>query len=254
MIRAILADDEALSRRALEQMLVRHPDIEIVARCDDGAAASDAIATLRPDVAFLDIKMPLASGLEVAHMAGGRPLVVFVTAFDRFAVPAFALDAADYVVKPLTEERFDATLARVRERLRARDALAIAASPATPRLTGVSQLIARVGMTELIIPTATIQYACAEDVYAMVTCSAGRYLVRTPLNQLQRLLGGGAFLRVHRSCIVRIDCVVAVRRRAHGGMDVVMADGAKLPVSRRRRASLRRLLSARSSKSTTASR
>ncbi|MGH7654920.1 MAG: LytR/AlgR family response regulator transcription factor, partial [Gemmatimonadaceae bacterium] len=112
IVRAVIADDEALSRRLVHQLLARHPDVSIVGECADGAAARDAIATLRPDVMFLDIRMPLESGLAVAQQrdAANGPLVVFISAFSKFALPAFATDAVDYLTKPLTEERFDAML------------------------------------------------------------------------------------------------------------------------------------------------
>ena len=112
MIRALIADDEELSLRALHQMLRRHADVEVVAECRDGDEAREALEAHRPDVAFLDIRMPLASGLDLAlsRDRGVQTLVVFVTAFDQFALPAFDADAADYLTKPLTEARFDAAI------------------------------------------------------------------------------------------------------------------------------------------------
>ena len=122
MIRALIADDEALSRRLVHQLLERHADVTIVAECGDGEEARSAIATERPDVVFLDVRMPVESGLSVARARDAKsgPLVVFVTAYDSFALPAFETDAVDYLTKPLAEERFDAALDRVRERLRLR--------------------------------------------------------------------------------------------------------------------------------------
>ncbi|HSQ32580.1 MAG TPA: LytTR family DNA-binding domain-containing protein [Gemmatimonadaceae bacterium] len=253
MIRVLIADDEALSRRALQQMLARHQDVEIVAECCDGAEAQDAIASLEPDVAFLDIRMPLATGLDLARGRAdrNRTLVVFVTAFDDFALPAFDVDAADYLTKPLTEARFDEALARVRARValwRGPGGVDGAAGEGIePRESYVPHVVARVGMTDVVIPLDAIDYIEADDVYAAVVCRGKRQLVRTPLDALERMLDPRHFARVHRSYIVRIDRVVAVQRGARGarcGVELVLGSGATLPVSRRRRARVARLFTA----------
>jgi len=240
MIRALIADDESLSRRALQQLLGRHADVEIVAVCRDGEEARHAIESLAPDVAFLDIRMPLETGLDVARERTDRhkTLVVFVTAFDRFALPAFAVDAADYLTKPLTEARFDETLERVRGRVRTRrDAERLAAgSDVDAGSSYLAHLVSRVGATDVIIPLETIDYIEADDVYAAVISRGKRQLVRTPLDALERMLDPRAFARIHRSFIVRVDRVAAIRRVARGGAEIVTSGGSVLPVSRRRRA------------------
>jgi len=240
MIRVLIADDEALSRRALHQLLRRHADVEIVAECSDGAEAREAMETLEPDVAFLDIRMPLESGLDLARARDRRleTLIVFVTAFDTFALPAFDVDAADYLTKPLTEARFDETLDRVRDRIhtrRAAERLVAGASADAERPHYVSHLVTRVGMTDVVIPLQTIDYIEADDVYAAVLSGTRRQLVRTSLDALEQALDPTVFARIHRSYIVRIDRVTAVRRRAGSGAEIVVASGATLPVSRRRR-------------------
>jgi two-component system LytT family response regulator len=242
MIRAVIADDEALSRRALHQLLARHADVEIVAECRDGAEAREAIEALEPDVAFLDIRMPLETGLDVARRREHRAktLVVFVTAFDKFALPAFETDAVDYLTKPLTESRLRATLDRVRERVKTRrDAerlVEIADTSVGEPAAYPSRLVTRVGLTDVVIPIDTIDYIQADDVYAAVVSRAKRQLVRAPLDTLEQSLDPRVFVRVHRSYIVRIDRVVALRRRPRGGAELVVEGGAVLPVSRRRRA------------------
>ena len=247
MIRALIADDEALSRRALHQLLERHADVEIVAECRDGAEAREAIARLSPDVAFLDIRMPLETGLDLAQKREDRggTLVVFVTAFDEFALPAFDADAADYLTKPLIESRFDDALERVRSRVRLRrDAAHAAVEAAARERTGFApHLVARVGMTDVVIPLEAIDYIEADDVYAAVIARNKRQLVRTALDALERSLDPRHFARVHRSYIVRIDRVVALRRRPRGGAELLLTGGTRLPVSRRRRAQVARLFS-----------
>lgn len=245
MIRVLIADDEALSRRALQQLLERHGDVEIVAECSDGAEAREAIARLAPDVAFLDIRMPLETGLDVARARNdrGATFVVFVTAFDEFALPAFDADATDYLTKPLTTARFDQALARLRERVSLRQAVERAAGDPPPeRARFLRQLVTRVGATDIIIPLEAIDYIEADDVYAAVVARGKRHLVRMPLDVLERRLDPKRFVRVHRSYIVRIDRVLAMRRRPRGCAELLLGGGANLPVSRRRRPHVVRML------------
>jgi two-component system LytT family response regulator len=243
VIHALIADDEALSRRLVHQMLERHADVAIVAECADGEAAREAIASLSPDVVFLDIRMPLESGLDVARSreAATGPLVVFVTAYDRFAIPAFDTDAVDYLTKPLTEDRFDAALERVRQRLverrNARRYEQLAAERgATDDARYAPHLVSRVGARDIIIPLESIDYIEADDVYAAVIARGRRHLVRTPLDTLERALDPAIFVRIHRSYIIRLDRVTEVRRDKRSGPELVLESGASLPVSRRRRA------------------
>jgi two-component system LytT family response regulator len=235
MIRAVIVDDEPLSRRAIRQLLARHPDVEITGECCDGVEATEAVRALRPDVLFLDVRIPEVSGIDVARARGGgrsAPLVVFVTAFDQFALPAFETDAVDYLTKPVTEDRFDVTLGRVRDRLDMRARL-LAATPVPRRFT--DRLIARVRDREIVIPTGAIEYVEADDVYAAVHVAGGRHLVRASLDALQQELDPHRFVRVHRSYIVAIDRIAAVRQVGHGQRALLLTTGVTIPVSRRRR-------------------
>lgn len=240
MIRALIADDEELSRRALRQLLSRHADVDIVAECRDGDEARTAVASLHPDLALLDVRMPLGTGLEVARERwnGDRPIIVFVTAFDQFALPAFDVEAADYLTKPLSEARFDAMLERVRRRLSVRQIPARAAARAAV------PLVARVGTADLVIPLESVDYIEADDVYAAVVARGKRQLVRTSLDALEQTLDPLVFVRVHRSYIVRVDRVAALRRRG-ARVELVLTSGAIVPVSRRRRAAVARLFAGR---------
>jgi two-component system LytT family response regulator len=243
VIRALIADDEALSRRLVHQLLDRHDDVLIVAECADGEAAREALVTHEPDVVFLDIRMPVESGLDVARSRETRtgPFIVFVTAYDQFALPAFETDAVDYLTKPLTEERFDATLGRVRERLRLRRQDQQRDERRDERRYA-PHLVTRIGTRDVIIPLDTIDYVEADDVYAAVFARGRRHLVRTPLDVLERTLDPALFARIHRSYIVRLDRVTEVRRERASGPEIVLDGGITLPVSRRRRAVLDALL------------
>ena len=245
MIRALLADDEALSRRLVHQLLERHGDVVIVAECTDGSEAREAIATHSPDVVFLDVRMPVESGLEIARSRDGRtgPFIVFVTAYDRFALPAFEADAVDYLTKPLTESRFDAALDRVRNRMRERESAATLERMSADELPRFApHLVSRVGTRDIIIPLETIDYIEADDVYAAVIARGKRHLVRTALDTLERSLDPSIFVRIHRSYIVRIDRVAEIRRDRKSGPELVLDSGASIPVSRRRRGILETLL------------
>jgi two-component system LytT family response regulator len=241
-MRVLIVDDEPLARRALRQLLAAHADVEIVGECADGVEAQQVLATRAVDVVLLDIRMPEISGLQVAARTNGKPLVVFVTAYDEFGVPAFDTGAADYLLKPVTQERLDVALGRVRARLAAEaDAWRyreLAAVPPEPRY--LDRLIARVGERDVIIRVDEVELIAAEDVYAAVHAGRKRYLLRTPLDELERSLEPARFVRVHRSYIVPIDGVVAVRRAA-GEVTLELRNGASVPVSRRRRKELARL-------------
>jgi two-component system LytT family response regulator len=239
-MRLLIADDEPLARRALSQLLAAHADVHIVGECSDGVEVRDALAHLSVDVVLLDIRMPEVSGLEVAGMlAEGRPLVVFVTAHEEFGLPAFDRGAADYLLKPVTQARLDVALARVRMRLAAEDDAAqfraLRAAPAH-----IDRLVARVADRDVLIPIEQVELIAADDVYAVVHARGRRYLVRTPLDELERSLSPERFLRVHRSFIVPLSAVVAVRRTSAGAI-LELRNGATVPVSRRRRAELARL-------------
>ncbi|HVT38627.1 MAG TPA: response regulator, partial [Gemmatimonadaceae bacterium] len=160
MIRALIVDDEPLSRRTVRQLLRSHADVEIAAECADGEAARTAMDTLDLDLVFLDVRMPELSGLDVARARteGTRPFIVFVTAFDEFALPAFDAEATDYLTKPLTQERFDIALARVRRMLARPDR-------AVPQ---IDRLVARVRDRDVFIAAETVDYIAADDVYVVV--------------------------------------------------------------------------------------
>jgi two-component system LytT family response regulator len=241
-MRVLIVDDEPLARRALRQLLAAHADVEIVGECADGVAARETLAAREVDVLLLDIRMPEVSGLQVAAEARGRPLVVFVTAFDELGVPAVDTGAADYLLKPVTQERLDVALARVRTRLAAEQDAARyrerAAEPSAPRY--LDRLIARVGERDVVIRVEDVELIAAEDVYAAVHAGRKRYLLRTPLDELERALAPERFVRVHRSYIVPVGAIVAVRRSA-GDVVLELRNGASVPVSRRRRKALAQL-------------
>jgi two-component system, LytTR family, response regulator len=261
-IRALIADDEPLARRGIRQLLEHHKDVTVVGEARDGRETLRALDSLvpPPDLVFLDVQMPSLDGFGVlrAHGPERMPEVVFVTAYDEFAVRAFETHAVDYLVKPVNEARFVATLDRVRERLRARDAVALTErllavlsahdEAAVARLVDTLQQPPSSGETRparrLVVPTGTgdlvldddeIDWIEADDYYAAVHARGRRHLIRMSLSTLEEKLDAQRFVRVHRSAIVRLDRVRALQHGAEGDVHVVLRDGTRLPVSRRRR-------------------
>jgi two-component system LytT family response regulator len=234
-MRVLIADDEPLARRALRQLLLRHQDVQIAAECADGLEVRERLMGPSVDVAMLDIRMPELSGLDAAAPLGdARPLVVFVTAHEEFGVPAFERGAVDYLLKPVTQRRVDATLARVRSRLAAEEDAARYRALGPSPVRALERLMTRVGERDVIIPVDSVELITADDVYAAVYADGRRYLVRTPLDELEAGLAPQHFVRVHRSYIVPVKEVIAVRR-SKGTVTLELRNGATIPVSRRRR-------------------
>jgi two-component system, LytTR family, response regulator len=234
-LRALIVDDEPLSRRAMRQLLDAHGDITVIAECDDAESAEPWLA--QTDVCFLDVLMPRRSGLDLARSreSAGPPFVVFVTAYDEYAVPAFETEAVDYLSKPVAPDRLAKAIARVRERLRT-------VERATS--SGLAQLVSRVGERDIIIPVADIDCIEADGVYVSVRVGDRRYLVRHSLDALEHELPADRFLRVHRSWIVAREHIAMIRgKRRAGQREIVTRAGSVIPVSRRRQSQVMRSIS-----------
>jgi two-component system LytT family response regulator len=229
-IRTLVADDEPLARRGIRQLLAPYPDVMVIGECRDGYETARALATGRPDLVFLDVEMPGLDGLEVIgfHGAERMPLLVFVTAHQQYAVRAFEAQALDYLVKPLSEARFGATMARLYQRLRGGPS---GARIAVPTADGA-----------LLLDPGEIEWIQADDDHAVIHANARRFRVRQPLTELEEQLDPQRFARVHRSAIVRLDQVSEVRTGDGSETVLVLRDGTALPVSRRRAAGIKALL------------
>jgi two-component system LytT family response regulator len=225
--RALIVDDEPLARRGIRQLLGPYPDVQVVGECRDGREALHALTTHQPDLVFLDVQMPGLDGFGLIRVQGVErmPLTVFVTAHDDFAVQAFETQALDYLVKPLSERRFQATMKRVLDRLRARHGERVA----VPTEAG-----------ELLLDANEIDWIEARDDYADVHAGAQRYHIRVSLSALEHRLDPVRFVRIHRSAIVRLDHIRELTTGGPDGATVVrLRDGTELPVSRRRLSGLK---------------
>ena len=227
---AIIADDEELPLAALRRMLAQAwPELDIVAACEHGTDALEAIYRYQPDIAFLDIRMPGLSGMDVAKAAGSRCRIVFVTAFDNHAFDAFSAGAIDYLLKPVARERLLQTIGRLRESTRLAqpvpdmsDLMAqldqrIGGADNTPRIRWIS---ASVGDTIKVFPIDDVIFFQSEEKYTRVVTANDEAHVRKPIRELVDELDRDQFWQVHRSVIVRAAAIAKVQRDEMGRITV----------------------------------
>jgi len=237
MIRVVLADDEVLARQKLRQFLREVPDVEIVG---EGATASETIELVRvasPQLLFLDIRMPGMDGFDiVGELSAGdlrMPSIIFTTAYDQYAVRAFEVHAADYLLKPFTSERLHSAIQRVREQL---DAPEQKLSPANAGARKSSPYTTRIIFKSrgriLFLPVSEIRWIGAEENYVRINTENDTHLLRETMAHLEERLDPQMFLRVHRSSIVNLQYVKEVRTEPNGDFSVVMVNGQKVAMSR----------------------
>jgi len=247
-IRAIIADDEPLARRGIRQLLASHEDISVAAETRNGRETIRALRELKPDLVFLDVQMPNLDGFEVVKEIGPKamPVLIFVTAYDEFAVRAFEAHALDYLVKPLEVARFTHALERAREQLRSASAVKLsrklAALLATRENEKAKERIVVTTMTgKLILNADEVDWIEADDYYAAIHARQDRHLVRESLSSLEQRLNRKRFVRTHRAAIVNVDRVNKICKET-GETVLILQSGTRIPVSRRRRARVIRLL------------
>lgn len=243
--RVVIADDEPLARERLRQLLARHAGWTIAAECRTGPEAVDAILAYRPAVVFLDIRMPGLDGLEVADAIAGvdgdadaGPAIVFVTAYDEFALRAFDVSAADYLLKPIDRERFDRAITRLEARLRSgqrserpADVSAVLGELRTD-LPPLRRFLVRTARGYHFVDTADVEWVEAEGNYAALHAGGRVHLVRHTMKTLEARLDAETFARVHRSAIVNVGCVVRAEPMGHGEYRLHLRSGARVETSR----------------------
>lgn len=245
-LRVVIVDDEPVARRGLRSLALEQEDVAIVGEARNGREAVQVVSTLAPDLVLLDVQMPGWDGFDVLQRLD-RPLpyVIFVTAYEDYAVRAFETHALDYLLKPVHHERFRVSMQRARERIRSDAALEQAHRLArlletadTSASGGVASSAERLVIPgpqgERIVDVRDVRWIEADGYYAAVHAHGRRYLLRESLDSLQRRLDADRFVRVHRSAIVSLAAVRELRR-AGGESAVVLGDGTRVPVSRRRR-------------------
>jgi two-component system LytT family response regulator len=241
----VIADDEPLARERLRQLLARHAGWTIVAECRTGPEAVEAILTHHPSVVCLDIRMPGLDGLEVADAIAGDdgedssgPAIVFVTAYDEFALRAFDVSAADYLLKPIDRERFDRTIARLEARLRSGQPTTSAAEVTgvlgglTPALPPLRRFLVRTTRGYHFVDAHDVEWVEAEGNYAALHAGGRVHLVRHTMKVLESRLDPATFVRVHRSAIVNVARVTRAEPLGHGEYRLQLRSGARVETSR----------------------
>ena len=238
-LRVLVADDEPIARRGLCKLLRAMDDVEVVGEAGDGGQALAAIRALRPDVVILDVQMPELDGVAVmrALPADELPGVVFVTAYDRYALAAFDVHAVDYVLKPVSPERFRMALTRARRRLAAEhhEQLAARLSRALEDYEGSrrqpDRFLVRAGTRSYFVRLSDVDWLEAADNYVRVHAAGRRHVIRETMKHLEQWLPR-AFVRVHRSAIVNLDRIAELRPRDGGDWTVILAGGESVTLSR----------------------
>lgn len=245
-LRVLIAEDESLSRNRLRQFLEAEPSTEIVAECTTGQEALRDIRKTLPDVVFLDVKMPDLDGFGVIQGLSNAPLpvIIFVTAYDRFALQAFDVHAADYLLKPFDRERFQTALRRARDRLqRQSDALnhrphlEVLAAFET-RLKRVDRLTIRSQGRISIVNTEEIDWIGSADNYVELHVGKTTHLLRMTITTLASQLPQNRFVRISRSHLVNLDRIKELRSKTHGDYVILLRDGTRLTASRTYRRNL----------------
>jgi two-component system LytT family response regulator len=230
---AVIVDDEELARGFLREMLAAHPEIEIVAECANGFEAVKAIAETDPDLVFLDVQMPKLDGFEVLELIDPRtPAVIFVTAYDQYAMRAFDAHAVDYLLKPFSAERFERALERAKAWLGERKPAAELAREARAPEQRPQRLAVRDGTRVHVIPLEKLDYAEAQDDYVALHSGGRSYLKQQTIGRLEALLDPARFVRIHRSAIVNLERVARIEPYAKESRVAILTDGTRLPVSR----------------------
>ena len=246
-LRALVVDDEDLARRRITALVAGDGRLALIGEASNGADALDQVIELRPDIVFLDIQMPELDGLEVVQALDddALPAIVFVTAYDRYALDAFEVGAVDYLLKPVTEERFRASVDRVVRRLDGQEA--------PQRLREVEELfkrpreyatrlVARRGGRHYFVRTAELEWLEAEGNYLRLHAGGATHLVRLTMKEAEARLDPAQFVRIHRSTIVAIDRIALIETGDTGEYVVTTRDGTRLPASRSYNARVRALL------------
>lgn len=254
-IRAIIVDDEGLARDTLSLLLEQHSDIEVIASCNNGKAAVDAISNQRPDLVFLDVQMPEMNGFEVIEAIGSEqmPVVIFVTAYDQYALRAFEAQALDYLLKPFDDERFDQALERARSLVQQKKVGLLGAQlaelvagvqasagrppvdhPVEEEREGFLQRIMIKGRHSMyFLKVEEIDYIEAAGDYVSIHIKGQSHLLRETMSGLMQKLDPARFVRVHRSSIVRVESIKELKPYFHGDYIIVLNNDKELKLSRR---------------------
>jgi two-component system, LytTR family, response regulator len=242
--KALIVDDEELARKLLREMLNSHPEIEVAAECGNGMEAVKAAGEHKPDLLFLDVQMPKLTGFDVLELIERQGLaVIFVTAFDKYAMKAFDAHAVDYLLKPFSRERFEAALERAK-RQEGRKEVDAAELAATARPAGqfAERIVVKDGTKVSLIAVSKLDYAEALDDYVSLASEGKKHLKQQTISGLEMALDPAVFVRIHRSYVVNLERVARIEPYGKDSKVAILTNGVKLPVSRAGYARLKKLL------------
>jgi two-component system LytT family response regulator len=250
-IRTLIVDDEMLGRRLIRHLLSNEADFQVIGECSDGAEAVEAISGERPDLVFLDIQMPELGGFDVLRELNpdALPIVIFVTAHDKFALKAFEAHGLDFLLKPLDEDRFHGALQRARtyfegkqsDSIRRRLVDLVADMPGRSKY--ISRLMVKSADGAIFLKVGEIDWIGSEGNYLKLKAGKATHLLRGRLSELEKKLDPNLFFRIHRSTIVNLDRIREFRPTFQGNGAIVMSDGTRLVASREHRKKLQQSLS-----------
>ena len=251
-IRTVIVEDEPLARERLRSLLERDAEIELVGECGDGRSAVATISEQKPDLVFLDIQLPERNGFDVLADLGSKklPAIVFVTAYDRFAVKAFEVRAIDYLLKPFDVDRFEQALQHAKLQLNTRDAksqdetIRELIGSLRPERAGPKRISVKASGKLIFIRTDDIDYVEAADNYVKVRVSAEVHVVRDTLGAFESRLPADDFVRISRSCVLNLNRVKELKALEYGEYEVILLDGTKLRLTRGYRQNLERIRNA----------
>jgi len=245
-LRIVIVDDEPLARSVVREYATADPTLEVVADCANGFEAVKAVSELKPDLVLLDVQMPKLDGFEVLELLGREQAVVFITAYDQYALRAFEVHAVDYLLKPFSADRFQEAMERARERLRARAAAPLDVDAivrdARPKPGPAERVLIRDGANVHVLPVDKIDYVEAQDDYVAFKSEGKQFLKDQTLSAVESTLDPARFVRIHRSYILNIDRIAKVELYAKDSRIAILRDGTRLPVSRAGYARLSQLL------------
>ena len=231
-MRALIIDDEELARGYLRELLAAHRDIEIAGECANGFDAVKAIAEQRPDLIFLDVQMPKLDGFEVLELIDSHPVVIFVTAYDQYAMRAFDAHAVDYLLKPFTADRLARAIERAQARIAERRPVPDVGAEARSPNERPQRIVVKDGTRVHVIPIARLDYVEAQDDYVALHSEGKSYLKQQAIASVEAMLDPAVFIRIHRSAIVNLERVARIEPYGKESRIAILHDGARLPVSR----------------------
>jgi two-component system LytT family response regulator len=256
-IKAVIVDDEALSRDVVREFLKKHPSVEIIAEGTNGIEAVNLVSELNPDLLFLDIQMPELNGFDVLKELDSAvlPLIVFTTAHDRYALKAFEASAIDYLLKPFDQERFDKAIERVikfipgtdknyreTERIKILNQYAAISDQANGHPSFIERLLVRENKKIILIQVRDVQVFEADSDYVRLhTEGTKKHLINNSLTSLEVLLNPNQFVRIHKSTIIRIDAIAEMHPHFNGEFKIFMKNGAEVKLSRSYKKALQKI-------------